>query len=341
CGLIYGWFWWRDQQQIARIEELRQMDIARDKKWNQKLATAIAGENLATFSGQTSGVSDVAISIDGKYIASVANDNSTKVWRLNDGILLQPPYFDYSSALLTVAISPDDKILAHGSLNKINFYNFLTGEPRTAVPTIDAHLDWITSIVFSKDGKYIFSASNDKSVKMWDANDGSLKQTFAGHNGAVMTIAISSDGRFLVSGSADSSVRVWNTNDGTVKHILKGQESILTSVVISADGKIVSSGGENGKTLFWDNATGKVISSMMISSNGITSQTISSDNAEMIYGSSDGEVVLWNLSVANSQPTRWKLHQGSVTSVAISGNNTMIISAGGDGDNKVIVTKYK
>jgi WD40 repeat protein len=320
---------------------LRQEDIARDKAWQKKLATTAFGENLATFSGQNSGVTDVAISSDGKYVASVANDNSTKVWRLNDGILVQPPYFDYASALLSVAISPDDKILVHGSSKKIDFYNFLTGEPRVTVPSIDAHTDWVTTLAYSNDGKYLFSGSSDKLIKMWDANDGSLQHTFSGHSGAVMSVAITTDGNYLVSGSTDSTVRVWNIATESLMQTLKGQESIITSVIVTSDGKAVASGSENGKLVVWDNANGKMLTSMMISPDGITSLNVSADNNELISGTGSGEVVIWNYTAVNSQPVRWKLHQGSVTSVAVSANNALIVSSGGDGDNKVIVTKYK
>lgn len=63
-------------------------------------------------------------------------------------------------------------------------------------------------VQFSPDGRFLASASFDKSIKLWDGLRGTFIATFRGHVGPVYQISWSSDSRLLVSGSKDSTLKV-------------------------------------------------------------------------------------------------------------------------------------
>jgi WD40 repeat protein len=65
-------------------------------------------------------------------------------------------------------------------------------------------------VSFSPDGKRIVSGSNDKTVKLWDAEIGQESLTLKGHRGDVYSVAFSPDGKRIVSGSNDNTVKVWD-----------------------------------------------------------------------------------------------------------------------------------
>jgi WD40 repeat protein len=76
--------------------------------------------------------------------------------------------------------------------------------------TLRGHTGWIPCLAFSPDGKRIATASQDQTIKIWDAEDGREVLTLRGHAHVVNCVAFSPDGHRLASGSIDTTARVWD-----------------------------------------------------------------------------------------------------------------------------------
>ena len=74
--------------------------------------------------------------------------------------------------------------------------------------------DSVYSAVFSPDGKYVATVSDDKTARIWDAATG--KQIFVPlkHNGPVYKVAYSPDGKYVARASADYTARLWDAATG-------------------------------------------------------------------------------------------------------------------------------
>ncbi|KAE9385618.1 hypothetical protein BT96DRAFT_791075, partial [Gymnopus androsaceus JB14] len=80
---------------------------------------------------------------------------------------------------------------------------------------LQGHADRVISVAFSPDGKRIVSGSDDKSVRIWNAETGRQEgDPLEGHTDWVTSVAFSPDGKRIVSGSDDNSVRIWNAETG-------------------------------------------------------------------------------------------------------------------------------
>ena len=80
----------------------------------------------------------------------------------------------------------------------------------------------VMSVAFSPDGKRLASASEDGTVKLWDAATGQETLTLKGHTDIVTSVAFSPDGKRLASASRDGTVKVWDAATGQEILTLKG-----------------------------------------------------------------------------------------------------------------------
>ena len=111
----------------------------------------------------------------------------------------------------------------------------------------------VTCIGLSPDGNQIVSGSDDKSVRVWDANTGEQLRELQGHTSSVISVAFSHDGNRIVSGSYDNSVRVWDAKTGEQLRELQGHTSSVYSVAFSHDGNRIVSGSDDNSVQVWDN----------------------------------------------------------------------------------------
>jgi WD40 repeat protein len=80
----------------------------------------------------------------------------------------------------------------------------------------------INSVEFSVDGRRIVTASDDKTARLWDAENGRLLKSF-NHPTAVMSASFSGDGARIITSCNDTSARIWSALTGTLIRTLTGE----------------------------------------------------------------------------------------------------------------------
>jgi hypothetical protein len=176
----------------------------------------------------------VAISPNGRVLASSSYDNSVKLWSLPEGTLLKT-LSGHSGSVGALAISPDGRLVASVSLDyTVKLWSLPEG---ALVRTLDAPAN---TVVFSPDGELLVSGSWDKSIKLWSAPDGALLQTLQGHSGWVNGVAITPEGSLLISGSADRSIKFWSLPAGELQPMclmdVAASDPGASGIVYSKDG---------------------------------------------------------------------------------------------------------
>src|SRR5205823_862410 len=135
-------------------------------------------------------VNAIAISPDGKTLASGSADKTIKLWSLPEGKLLAT-LDRHATAVNAIAISPDGKTLASGSADKtIKLWSLPEGK---LLATLDRHESAVNAVAISPDGKTLASGSADKTIKLWSLPEGKLLATLDGHKDFVKAVAISPD----------------------------------------------------------------------------------------------------------------------------------------------------
>ena len=80
------------------------------------------------------------------------------------------------------------------------------------------------------DGSWIVSASDDKTLRIWDAASGETRRTLSGHTGSLPGCAVSPDGTWIVSASADKTLKIWDAASGETRRTLSGHTELGAGV---------------------------------------------------------------------------------------------------------------
>src|SRR5437588_5050736 len=115
----------------------------------------------------------------------------------------------------------------------------------TLFVTYRGHSDVVRSARWSPDGKHIASASDDGTVQVWNADNGSRILTYRGHSSLVYSAAWSPDGKHIASASDDHTVQVWDASNGGQLFTYRGHSDDVISASWSPDGKRIASASQD------------------------------------------------------------------------------------------------
>ncbi|WP_445627966.1 protein kinase domain-containing protein [Nostoc sp. DSM 114167] len=291
-----------------------------------------------TLQGHENSVLSVAISPDGKTIASSGDNGTIKLWNLATGKLIASLKGHFQQVNVVV-ISPDGKLLVSASDdNTIKIWNLAT---RKQIRTLTGHSDSVHALAISADSETLVSASDDNTIKIWDLATGEQIRTLAGHTFWVRSVAISPNGVILASGSFDKTIKIWNLAKGYPIRTLEGNSQTVTTVAISPNGKTLASAsrdvydGLRLRTIkLWNLATGRELRTLAGHSNTVTSVAFSPDGKIVASGSRDRTIKLWNTATGEEILTLAG-HTNTVTSVTFTPDGKTLVSGSEDNTIKI------
>ncbi|EDR01988.1 uncharacterized protein LACBIDRAFT_310142 [Laccaria bicolor S238N-H82] len=195
------------------------------------------------------------------------------------------------------------------------------------------HQAQVTDVAFSPDGTRIVSGSSDGTVRISDAETGSLVgEPWRGHDCQVWSVAFSPDGTRIVSGSGDETVRIWDAKTGSpVGKPLEGHDGEVKSVAFSPDGILLVSGSVDKTVRIWHVETGRPVGKPLEGHDGeVKSVAFSPDGTRVVSGSDDWTIRIWDAKTGTTVGVPLRGHRDCVLSVAFSPDGKRIGSGSRD-----------
>ena len=182
-------------------------NTAANDSFYHQLRRTVFGYHKGTIRAHTSHVLSVALSPDGRTLASGSSNTAIRLWDSRTR-KLKTTLNAHKAAVKCVIFSPDGMTLASADENgTIHLWDPITADCKATLIRAPRVYSPINSLVFSPDGGALASGGNG--IHLWDLNTLQVIRTFIGHKSNVHSVAFSPDGQTLASGSEDGTVLIW------------------------------------------------------------------------------------------------------------------------------------
>ncbi|RKF61027.1 putative U3 small nucleolar RNA-associated protein 13 [Erysiphe neolycopersici] len=330
-------------------EEIRIVSIGDGENVSEN--SSYFGADIAQLSGHEDIIVCLDIDWSGHWIATGAKDNTARLWKidaLNESFTCYavlsghaesigaislphqiPP--ESSSAFKLPLDNPPDFIITGSQDQTIKKWDISTLQttvsarkaPR-AIYTRKAHDKDINAIDVNHNSQIFASASQDKTVKIWDLNEGEIQGVLRGHKRGVWSVKFAPKdipsianingggvtGKGLVlTGSGDKTVKIWSLSDYTCLRTFEGHSNSVLKVCWLALPKsenrkkyvqVVSAGGD-GLVKVWDVNNGEVACTLDNHEDRVWALTMNPRTNMIISGSGDSTVTFWRDTSAFTQ----------------------------------------
>ncbi len=261
-------------------------------------------------------------------------DNKVLKWTLDGTNQTYQVIYSGTDIIEVLAVSPDASWLACGSSN--SSIRMIPLKGNSVQYSLTGHTNSIKSLIFSYDGKYLYSAALDGKVLKWDMatrtstdiNSGAMK---------IISIDISSNGKYLAGLNPEGNVILWNPESVSDSYRLPTDMKEIKSIRFNPDANTLAIGDINGNIQIWDIAERKEISRVKAHTAQITDIQFNPVLKQMATASQDKTLKIYNnLADLTEPPITFSDNEGFIIVIKFSPDGQLIVSGSWVGARNVV-----
>jgi serine/threonine protein kinase len=245
----------------------------------------------------------VALSPEGKQLASTGDKNDTSVAPIKELVAGHKAGAGLGMASSSVAISPAGNFAAFGgedvSSHALLALYSLDGSGTTRF--LENHKDYVFFVAFTPDGSKLISASADKTVRVWNVSSGQKeRQMQIGKDELIITLD-PNQMRAAILSPTSGQVRIRSINDPAATSGFAVGQREVTCGVFSPNGEILALGTKDGQVQLWSIPDGTFIREIKGATSGeVGSVAFTPDGGYLAIGWNNGDIELRRTSDGGS-----------------------------------------
>ena len=186
-------------------------------------------------------------------LATAGYDHTIKFWEAPSGICHKTlPHPE--SQVNKLEITPDKMGIAAAGNPSLRLFDIATG----AATSYDGHTNNITAVGFQRDGKWLYTGSEDGTIKIWDVRAPGCQREYESGS-AINSVALHPNQAELISGDRDGNIRVWDLSQNACSaELVPDGNKAIRCVSVSHDATLLAAANDHGSVFVWRLGSGAV-----------------------------------------------------------------------------------
>ena len=298
------------------------------------VAKQYGNPNYKIFKGHTGWIKSIAF-VPGKREFYTSSDDG-KVMKGNLDTRDQNLQIIYSGSEIieVLAVSPDASWLACGENNSIIKMIPIKGSNAMQYD-LKGHEGKIKSLIFSYDGKYLYSASLDGKVLKWDIAAKTSSAVGLDHT-KIVSIDVSSKGNYIAGVSNDGKALVWNPEESSDIFRIEKPGKVIKTIRFKPEENTLAIGYADGYVELWDVSSKKRLSEIKAHTSEVNDIQFNNKMSQIATAGNDGTLKIWDTRDLTTPPINFTDNDGFVMVIEFSPDGQIIISGTYEGTNNIV-----